>query len=284
MNQLFDKFAEYLLINCKYTNSTIAAYKLDIRKFLEYLKISNTNDLKRITRERVTDFLDNLGEKYSEYTVSRSLTSIKKYFEFLKVERIIEENNIKGIPSKIIPVKAPLTISEEVIRKVIDGIDAKSQDGLRDKAIIDVLFSTGVKASELINLQIGNYDSVNMSLSIKENEKKIRYLRLNSQAIPNLNKYLSLVRRDVVEKTGSTEEAIFIGRYGRKITRNWVWKIVDQRFVEAGLKAKITPQVLRNSFAENALKRGMDIGIIQEALGHTRKHITNRKYVYTKRK
>ena len=269
-------FFNYLSIEKGLASNTISAYKLDIEKFFHYL---STNQLlvEQVTSEHLTSYvawlrgLENTEFKIGESSIARNVISIRSYFAYLAKEHKFDNPSINFKPPKIGKrLPKALTIDQVMSMLNIVGSDLISS---RDKALVELLYATGARVSELINLNtldISTVDTeagVTTTVKLKGKGGKERVVPIGSFAVAAVNDYLVRSRPTLVKV--STQKALFLNQRGGRLSRQSAWNLVAKAASRAGLLNQVTPHSMRHSFATHLLDGGADIRVVQELLGHS---------------
>ncbi len=261
------EFEYYLLNTKKMAANTVEAYKRDILSFSTFVKERGIDNIDEATNTEVVAYLMKLKQEgKAKATVNRKLASIRTYYNFLKEGGHISKNPAVDIKSPKIERKEIEYLTLEEIERLMASPD-KSPKGVRDKAMMEMLYATGIRASELIALEI---DDVNVRMGFVTctgEHVKARIIPIGRVARKALEEYLYGYREEGLKK--SPEDRALFGNYaGSPITRQGLWKILKEYGEKAGLTHSLTPQILRNSFAVHMLQNGADLKSIQELLGH----------------
>ena len=269
-------FFNYLSIEKGLASNTISAYKLDIEKFFHYL---STNQLlvEQVTSEHLTSYvawlrgLENTEFKIGESSIARNVISIRSYFAYLAKEHKFDNPSINFKPPKIGKrLPKALTIDQVMSMLNIVGSDLISS---RDKALVELLYATGARVSELINLNtldISTVDTeagVTTTVKLKGKGGKERVVPIGSFAVAAVNDYLVRSRPTLLKV--STQKALFLNQRGGRLSRQSAWNLVTNAAARAGLLDQVTPHSMRHSFATHLLDGGADIRVVQELLGHS---------------
>lgn len=269
-------FFNYLSIEKGLASNTISAYKLDIEKFFHYL---STNQLlvEQVTSEHLTSYvawlrgLENTEFKIGESSIARNVISIRSYFAYLAKEHKFDNPSINFKPPKIGKrLPKALTIDQVMSMLNIVGSDLISS---RDKALVELLYATGARVSELINLNtldISTVDTeagVTTTVKLKGKGGKERVVPIGSFAVAAVNDYLVRSRPTLLKV--STQKALFLNQRGGRLSRQSAWNLVANAAERAGLLDQVTPHSMRHSFATHLLDGGADIRVVQELLGHS---------------
>lgn len=267
MDKLIEEYLSYLLVEKGLAENTLESYHRDLRKFKVYLEGRNELDITKVSRQAIIQYLWELGKKGMATTsISRNLAAIKSFFNFLLQERYIEKNPTANLESPRLEKQLPQILSIEEVDRLLEQPDCATPTGLRDKAMLEVLYATGLRVSELTSL---NINDVNLDLAFLRcwgKGQKERIVPLGKFAVENITAYLEKGRNKLCKD--SENVALFINFYGKRITRQGFWKIIKKYSRQAGLKKDITPHTLRHSFATHLLENGADLRSVQEMLGH----------------
>ncbi|HOP79548.1 MAG TPA: site-specific tyrosine recombinase XerD [Armatimonadota bacterium] len=258
------RFLDYLLVERGLSGNTIASYGRDLAQFIEFAREVNADD---ITEEVLTQFLARLRrDKYATTSVARKLAAVRSFLKFLRREGVLRGDPMGLMDSPKPGKMLPKTLTEDEIVRFLQAPDLSDDNGLRDRAMIETLYATGLRVSELINLLV---EDVNLNVGFLRcigKGSKERVVPLGEVAIEILTLYLDKVRP--VFTKGQRSEFLFLTNRGKPMTRVGFWKIIKKHARTAGITREITPHVLRHSFATHLLEHGADIRSIQEMLGH----------------
>ena len=265
--EVISEFEKYLRNDKKASENTLSSYLRDIRQLADYLENKCGCTVINAKDSDINGYIDSLrAEGKSIATVSRCIASIKGLYTHLVINRYLKTNpSLKLVPEKNVQ-KLPEILTDEEINLLLSQprpIDAK---GFRDKAMLELLYATGIRVSELINL---NVEDVNLEASMIrcESKGKERFIPMYKEAVESLESYLALVRPQMI--ANPKETALFVNVSGERMSRQGFWKIIKYYTKEAGIEKDITPHTLRHSFAAHLLENGADIHDIQEMLGHS---------------
>ena len=258
MHRYIEKFLRYLDIEKNYSQHTLLNYKLDLVDFFNFLGETN---LESVTYLTLRKFLANLKEKnLKQKTVSRKLSCLRSFFKFLCREAYLKNNPMTSLSSPKSEKHLPLFLTENEVVKLIEVPSGDDLRGLRDKAILETFYSTGMRISELVGLNICDIDFIGQVVKVKGKGKKERLLPIGDRALVAVRAYL--------EKRKSNQEAVFLNKNNRRITDRGIRDIVRKYIRIAALKSGVSPHTLRHSFATHLLNRGADLRSVQELLGH----------------
>jgi integrase/recombinase XerD len=247
--------------------NTVAAYQRDLAKFNVFAQ-KRKLALEAVTRDDLVDFLAGLyREKLESRTVARHLVTLRNFFRFAQIQEIITTDPSLNLESPKIRRTLPGYLRLEEVERLLAQPDAKTAAGLRDRAMLEVLYSTGLRVSELTSLRVTDLDSkVGCIRCIGKGDKE-RIVPAGRKALSMVEKYLRDARPELLGK-GVSSPALFVNRRGHSLSRVGVWKILSAYGRRAGLRVALTPHMLRHSFATHLLERGADLRSVQLMLGH----------------
>ncbi len=269
------QFLNHLRLEKALSENTISNYSYDIKYFIDYLtderKIRDIKDVDEETVEKYVYFLRNQknknGDYYSVKSINRYISTLKSFFKFLLSERIISKNPSEIIESPKTARNLPQVLSVGEIDSIFAKTDNSDVLGLRDRAIMEIMYASGLRVSEVTNLAISNILPGEGILRIFGKGSKERIVPIGSSALQYLGKYIEKSRPYL--KKPYSDDTVFLNHRGRKMSRMAVWNIISKYAKSAGIKKPIHPHTLRHSFATHLLEGGADIRIIQEMLGHS---------------
>ena len=265
MNEFISTYTDFLKIEKRQSPNTITSYRHDINYFASYLLSKKLNDVKT---DDVRSFLIFLREKgLATSTVARYLSSIKSFYRYLFIEKLILNNPIEIIDSPCPWRKLPNVLSAEEVDALIAAPDIKTSAGLRDHAMLELLYATGLRVTELISLKLSDVDlSVGYLRTLGKGSKE-RVVPFGDAARIAIENYILRVRPSVSQKTESTD--LFLTRRGTTMTRQGFWKILKKYITKAKISGNVSPHTLRHAFATHLLERGADLRSVQQMLGHS---------------
>lgn len=268
MKELIDTFLSYLSVERGLSNNTILAYRKDLGFYLDFIEARNINALSKIEKSNIFDFMQSQKEGgICANSIARRVAAIRMFHRFLAREKITKSDPSILIDSPRLWKKVPDTLSVNEVEALIAQPDTRDAQGLRDKAILETLYATGMRVSEAVNLK---KDNVNLDVGFLRcigKGNKERVIPLGKKAIAAINRYLES-GRDRLAK-GKETEFLFLNKSGSKISRVSLWKIIRKYAGAAGIKRPIKPHIMRHSFATHLLERGADLRSVQEMLGHS---------------
>ena len=265
--QSIKEFKSYLRIERSLSDNTIDSYLRDIQKLANFSEEKDLNEL-QITKTEVKEFISEINkEGISARSQSRIISGIKAFYKYLILEDYLKVNPTELIESPKIGMKLPDTLSIEEIDFLISAIDLSHPQGERNRAILEVLYSCGLRVSELTSLKLSDIRFKEGYVKVVGKGNKERFAPIGSSAIKFLNIYLKEIRNHQDIKKGS-EDIVFLNRRGNKLTRVMIFTIIKQLAEKIGMKKKISPHTFRHSFATHLIEGGADLRAIQEMLGH----------------
>ncbi len=258
MERYIEKFMRYLEIEKNYSRHTILNYRIDLEDFREFLGETRVENVDYLALRK---YLAALKERNLQTkSVSRKLSSLRSFFKFLTREGFIKANPILVLSSPKIEKHLPQFLTEEEVTRLIEAVLPKDERSLRDRAILETFYSTGIRISELVSLNIEDMDFISGVLKVMGKGKKERIVPIGECAINVLKDYL--------EKRKKQSTAVFLNKNGRRLTDRGVRNIVQKYLRLAGIKQGVSAHTLRHSFATHLLNRGADLRSVQELLGH----------------
>lgn len=266
---LSQQFASYLKLERSLSPNSVEAYVRDVAKLRQFIDISNlTIGPGQVTTSTIESFLKYIGDLgLSVYSQSRMLSGIKSFFAFLEYEEMISENPAELIDSPRLGRKLPEVLNIYEIEKILEAIDHSTLEGGRNRAMLEVLYSSGLRVSELVNLRINQiYFDIGFLRIIGKGNKE-RLVPIGRSAIKYLEIYLHEIRNKIKVQRGF-ENFAFLNRRGKSLTRVMVFTIIKDLALKSGIKKKISPHTFRHSFATHLVEGGADLRAVQEMLGH----------------
>ena len=266
MEKKIKLFLEFLQKDKKLSNNTLQSYKRDITQYESYINEENLQYLK-VTKDDIKKYLENLkniGKKTS--TISRNLASIRSFYQYLVRTKKIKEDPTEGIQSPKVEKRVPSVLSSKEVELLLEQPKAVDLKGIRDKAMLEFAYATGMRVTEIINL---NIEDVNLKEGYVSctNANKQRNIPLGAISINALKEYIKKARPYLIKS--EDEKSLFVNINGKRLTRQGFWKIIKYYKEQAHITKDITPHVLRHSFATHLLQNGADLKAIQTMLGHS---------------
>ncbi len=277
-------FLEYLTVELGLSANTRQAYERDLRLFCKTLGFKNSDALVNVSREQITGYMTQLKEKgLAAATIARKLAAIKAFYRFMTAEGYMDANPAEVVEAGTKGIKLPRVLSEDEVVRLLNQPDITTAEGFRDRTMLEVLYATGMRVSELINLTLERVD-LNMKYIIAFGKgSKERIVPLGSVAAEFLQQYLEKVRPKLTHADRNTN-IVFLAFGGHELTRQRFWQIIRAYGRKANINKALTPHILRHSFATHLLDNGADLRSVQELLGHSDisttqiyTHLTNKR-------
>jgi len=262
---LINKYKFYLQFEKGLGENSILAYEWDIRLFAEEKVMS---DLTKITSDDVISYMNFLyNHGASDKTVARKRSSLANFYKFLYIEKIIPEPIFERFPSPKVSASLPDVLSIEEVDALINAVERTDEFGTRDRAMLEFLYSTGARISEMIDMRVGDLYLDEKIVRLFGKGRKERYVPISQTALSYCEKYIENARQKLLKyKQNNT---LFLNRFGNKLSRMGCWKIIDKYAHQAGIKSHVSPHTLRHSFATHLLQGGANLRIVQTLLGHS---------------
>lgn len=267
-NTLIDDFIVYLKTAKSFSPHTLSAYSFELNRFYSFLEKNKSTRVEQIEQQHIADylyFLRNSGLK--ERSISRALSALKSFFKYLMLEGIIEKNPCALIDTPKLKQTLPKVMSPEEVDRLLSAPEPSTPRGLRDLAMLELLYSTGLRVSELVNLSINDLHLEEGFLKVMGKGSKERIVPIADKTINTLKNYLKEARQ-FFDK-GEQHPQLFFSRPARKMTRQAFWSLIKKYAIKAGISTEITPHTLRHSFATHLLVNGADLRAVQAMLGHS---------------
>jgi integrase/recombinase XerD len=265
MKLIVDEFIEYLRSRQASAN-TVASYERDIIQFNNYFE-GKGKKIFDLTSEDMKDYIAYMkSEGKSNSTISRTNASIKALYKYLLSKKFVEENITNDVSTPKVDRKDPIILTKAEIEKLLEQPDLTDLKGQRDKAMLEILYATGIRVTELISLRIEDVNVPNSYIRVKKKNSE-RHIRLGNYAAKCIASYIENIRPLLIKS--EEEKSLFINTNGQKMTRQGFWKILKQYKDEAKIDKELTPHTIRHSFAVHMLQNGTEVKELQEILGHT---------------
>ena len=260
---ILNEFNKYLTFHKGASENTCQSYLRDLRQLSEYLNISILD----VTSEHLKNYIhDQKQIGRSSATIARNIASMKSFYSFLEKSGIRSDNPSLALTAEREKPKLPQILTNEEVELLLDQPRCTDLKGYRDKAMLEVLYSAGIRVSELIELKLSDV-CLEKSTILCRGKNKERIIPLQPTAVNALNEYIGFIRKQMVRDTN--EDRLFVNVNGDPMSRQGFWKILKSYQIKAGIEKNITPHILRHSFAAHLLQNGTDIQTIQQTLGHS---------------
>ncbi len=276
-----EEYKNYLLIDKKYSNNTVDSYTTELKKYYDYLKEQKIY-LKEVNSSDIKEYLKYLKKnELTEKSIAHSISVIRSFYKFLIIEKYIKNNPSLDLELPKLTKTLPKVLSEEEVLKLLD-IDLKDKFSYRNKAMIELMYGTGLRVSELVNLKVTDLDLENCIVRTIGKGSKERIIPLGDYTLYYLDIYIKEYRNLLIKKENN--DYLFLNNHGKKMTRQGFFKILKTIAKEKNIETSFSPHTLRHSFATHLLNGGADLRSIQEMLGHSNisttqiyTHVSNKK-------
>jgi integrase/recombinase XerD len=267
MEALVQKFVNFLERDKRLSLNTLQSYRRDIEQYLIYLQEINLQNISATNKTTVIAYLLYLQKKgRATSTISRNLASIRSFYQYIAKNKIIDHDPTAELESPKVEKKLPQILSTEEVELLLEQPKCVDLKGFRDKAMLELLYATGIRVSELIQLNLSDLNVEMGFIKCKKGSRE-RMIPIGSIAIASLKEYMIKSRPMLIQR--ADEKALFVNINGGRLTRQGFWKIIKQYKNQAKISKDITPHTLRHSFAAHLLENGADLRSIQEMLGHS---------------
>lgn len=262
-------FIHFLIVEKGLAKNTIISYERDLKSYLSYMKnVEQLSDLNEIKRIQIVHFLGTLKDQgKSPKTLARHTASVRAFHQFLVRERVTDHDPSVHIESPQLERSLPKVLSMEEVEALLESPKLKNHFSYRDKAMLELLYATGMRVSELIGLNSGDVHLTMGFVRCIGKGNKERIIPIGSTAASSLQIYLDKARYKFLSGK-SKEDALFLNHHGKRLTRQGFWKILKKLVADAGIEKELTPHTLRHSFATHLIENGADLRAVQEMLGH----------------
>lgn len=281
MDKLIEEFLEYIAFEKNYSDYTVQNYEEDLIGFKNFLAVEHINNIKQIDYSIIRLYLKKMYEKkYSKKTIARHISTLRTFFKYLMREDIIETNPITLISNPKQDKKLPNYLNYEEIEVLLHIPDLNDAYGMRDALILELLYSSGIRVSELVGIKLEHINKNEEKIKILGKGNKERYVLYGSRCTELLNLYINKGRKELLKHSGVPY--LFLNKNGSQLSTAGVRYILSKILKVGGLKLKVSPHTLRHTFATHLLNNGADLKSVQELLGHENlsttqiyTHITN---------
>ncbi|WP_067617875.1 site-specific tyrosine recombinase XerD [Alicyclobacillus acidiphilus] len=267
MDEWIRRFIEYLAIERSLSANTLDSYERDLRSFQQYIKRRGDLPLEAVQRHHLSAYLGHLHEMgRANSTISRNLAAIRSFFHFLVRENVIVQDPTVHVETPRIEKRLPRVLTPEDVERLLRAPDQTTPSGMRDYAMLELLYATGIRVSELVSLQCEDLHLSGGFLRCMGKGGKERIIPVGEYALHALHTYMEVARPSFIKNRAVN--ALFLNHHGTQMSRQGFWKILKKYAQEAQIVKEITPHTLRHSFATHLLERGADLRAVQEMLGH----------------
>ncbi|WP_423777480.1 site-specific tyrosine recombinase XerD [Dolosigranulum pigrum] len=267
--EALEEYIIYLKIERGLSANTVTSYKRDIEKYLTFLTEKKITQLDEVSRFEILDFLQTLRQSgAADNSIIRMVSSLRKFHQYLKRESIVSDDPMQLIDTPKKASTLPKAISPQAVEQLLEAPDTTTPLGVRDRTILELMYATGLRISELVNLKLSDMHLTMGFIQTMGKGEKERIIPLGEIASQWLDHYLDGARVYLQDQSAETSEYVFLNSRGKGLSRQGVWKKVKQLALEAGIDQNVTPHTLRHSFATHLLENGADLRMVQELLGH----------------
>jgi integrase/recombinase XerD len=264
--RLFDSFDNYLRTECHLSPHTVAAYTRDLRRFSEWL---DARSIAQLTIRDLSDYVAWLnGFKLAPSSLARHIVSLRMFFRYLQLEGLLKDNLAELLGSQKLWARIPSVLSPDMVDRFLKAPRPRQTFYLRDRALLETMYATGCRASEISNLRVEDLHLEERYLLCHGKGNKQRLVPLNVDAISAVREYLSGLRPQLMAHRQGETSWVFLSRSGRRLRREAIWELIKKYALISGAPASISPHTMRHSFATHLLAGGADLRQVQEMLGH----------------
>ncbi|OGW92417.1 MAG: site-specific tyrosine recombinase XerD [Omnitrophica bacterium RIFCSPHIGHO2_02_FULL_63_14] len=268
MHEHLRLFLDHLSVEKGLSRNTLSAYTRDLNRYLGFVEKSKEGRLEGLTRREIMDFLLKERDRgLNPVSVARALVAIRTFHRFLAQEGLIRENITDVLESPKLWKHLPEVLNIEEVEELLKAPNARKPQGIRDQALLELLYATGVRASEASTLKSANLNFELGYVRVVGKGDKERIVPIGRSARSSVKRYLEKVRP--VWLKGAAQESLFVTRRGGRMSRQAVWEVLKKYAQEARIRKKVYPHILRHSFATHLLQNGADLRVVQELLGHS---------------
>lgn len=272
MQDQVNTFLEHLEVERNLSSNTVVAYRNDLGQFLSYLQALDPAHLPRgwgnVTRDHIIGYMLDMREReYSDSTVARKIAAVKAFFAFEMVAGILSKDPSAAIESPKVEKHLPATLTPDEVELLLSTPSPTTTTGLRDRALLELMYATGLRVSEVVALDLADIDLDAATVRCLGKGRKERVLPIYAQALEAMKHYVRAGRPDFA-RPSETEQSLFLNRRGQRLTRQGLWLIIKGYVEQAGISAAVTPHTLRHSFATHMLRGGAGLREVQQMMGH----------------
>ncbi|MFC1951622.1 tyrosine recombinase XerC [Chloroflexota bacterium] len=269
MQEVFNKYINYLEVEKNASPYTVRNYKNDLLDFFQFLKTRRISSLKEVDKHVLREYLSQLMEKgLVKASIARKMSAIRSFYRYLVREGILSVNPIEGVHSPKLDKRLPSFLTAEETVRLLTSPDLSKPEGQRDRAIMELLYASGLRVSELVNLNLEQVNLDSGEIRVRGKGSKERIVLIGQPAADALRTYLKQGRPKLFSTKIRMTNALFINRYGERIPERRVQRILEKYTNIAGIDKRVHPHLLRHTFATHLLDGGADLRVVQELLGH----------------
>ncbi|MBE0415492.1 MAG: tyrosine recombinase XerC [Dehalococcoidia bacterium] len=265
--RLLYNYVRYLEVERHASPYTVRNYTHDLRHFLGFLNAEKVATLDEVDRHVLRRYVAHLQEEgFEKASVARKLSALRSFYRYLMRENIISSNPLLTVSSPKLEKRLPSFLSNEEVNRLLETPDTSTPYGQRDRAILELLYASGLRVSEIVGLDLGNVNLEAREIRVWGKGSKERMVLMGKPAASALDLYLREGRRQLLGKTKN--ETLFLNRYGKRLSKRSLQKTISRYALKAGLDKRVFPHMMRHSFATHLLDGGADLRVVQELLGH----------------
>ncbi|MCH9771045.1 MAG: site-specific tyrosine recombinase XerD [Betaproteobacteria bacterium] len=266
-NALIDKFLDHLWLEDGLSRNTLSSYRFDLYNFSNWLNKTNSIFLENVTKSDIQQYLSFKFPSSKARSISRSLSTLRRFYRFLYREKKITTDPTLQIQKPKIPKSLPKSLSEDEVENLLEAPDLNIDIGIRDKAMIELLYACGLRVSELVNIQLTELNLDDGVIRVTGKGDKTRLVPMGEDAMDYIQKYLLSAREAILKNKKS--KYLFVTHHGKSMTRQTFWHSIKKYALIANIKQSISPHILRHAFATHLINHGADLRVVQMLLGHS---------------
>jgi integrase/recombinase XerC len=264
-----DEFLTHLRVNQNYSEHTLESYGLDLRQFIEFLTAKNYSDMEALNYLVFRSYLADLkANNLARTTIARKLSCLRSFFKFLCRQGYLAQNPLMSVATPKRERKLPEFLYLEELNQLLSLPDGNTPLGIRDQAILELFYSSGLRLQEVVNLQVADLDLSRSYVKVFGKGSKERIVPLGGAARRSIERYLTEVRPQLIAKNGKETKALFLNYQGTRLSGRSIQRLFSKYIKQLALDRKISPHTLRHTFATHLLENGADLRVVQELLGH----------------
>jgi integrase/recombinase XerC len=265
--KLLNGYTRYLEAERHSSPYTVRNYTRDLRHFIGYLNSEQVSSFDEVDRHLMRRYISSLqGQGYEKSSISRKMSALRSFYNYLMQRDLISANPLMAVSSPKLDKRLPSFLSGEEVVRMLESPDTATPLGQRDRAILELLYASGLRVSEIAKLDLGNMNLDSLEIRVRGKRSKERVTLIGKPAAASLELYLREGRRQLMGD--SRTEALFVNRYGRRLSQRSIQKAISKHALAAGLDKRVFPHMVRHSFATHLLDGGADLRVVQELLGH----------------